>query len=655
MTHPAEAHFLHSRDNQLQKSAEVSSVVGYMQQYGEKVPNSADARIGAYLGFLATDVNDGFLTGDQASIQRQVEASIIDATPQTAEAYFMFNAKVAAEQGIRVEARDVSADVKLADVQRIQSDQRKQLTEWAQYLNSPDAPYPDWFKHYVMTTVPKLTKFNDQKDKFEARSNSSFALFPELDRESLALTYDVLSKKIHKQPLGRYNAQLLDALHTGSFAGIYAEANKYGFAITPELRAQKHGEWKKYDQTSSANHADRLATDIAAFRTGWCTAGKETAHTQLTNGDFYVWYSRNAGGKAKVPRIAIRMEQGRVREVRGIGVGQELEPELIDTAMERLQTLDGGQEYLKTAADMKLVTDLQKRLAKNPDDQLSRAEVRFLYELGTHIDGFGYQTDPRIAELKALRGERDHAMLKELAVEHIREHFETSFAAYDTVVNMLGCVLAPNALSRESASALYANKLAQWEQNGVLAYAAERLITHGELHAPVMTPNVLLKSDEIKRLAIDFGKAQPYPTHVDHDLYDAYSAQDLSGYLPKGDAAMFSLIPNKYTTELGVKPQAEQQQSLKYLQSTNPQVGYHIPSVLTSVMHWYTLRAGGDNLSSGSVWERTAVRHIDLTAQRVLGSRVLPYSSVHNAGEPRLRNSVAGGVNRARVAVGKKS
>lgn len=282
------------------------------------------------------------------------------------------------------------------------------------------------------------------------------------------------------------------------------------------------------------------------------------------------------------------------------------------------------------------------------------SDVRFLYNNSTNRN----EKDPRVAELRLAYAERDYDELKKLSTERIKQHFDISFAAYNTAYEALGKigVDAKSQLTPEQANKLYVDTLEKWQQNGILAYTAERLISHGELYNPVMTPNLLLQPVQIQRLAIEFGDDQPEGTYVDKDLYNMYSAQELSGYDQTAGAATLSLIPNKFTAELNGLTADNQQLILeRFTQVAQPKLGHHIPSVLTSVMHWYTLRAGGDTLSTGNVWVRTGVRHIDLQAQLLYGSRVLPRSRVRNFGGPLFYDSRAGDGDRARVAVGKKS
>ena len=50
---------------------------------------------------------------------------------------------------------------------------------------------------------------------------------------------------------------------------------------------------------------------------------------------------------------------------------------------------------------MKMLTEIEKK-TKN-QEELNKEELRFLFEMDDQIDGFGYQKDPRIKELRDTR------------------------------------------------------------------------------------------------------------------------------------------------------------------------------------------------------------------------------------------------------------
>ena len=113
------------------------------------------------------------------------------------------------------------------------------------------------------------------------------------------------------------------------------------------------GAWVRYEQGS--DHM-RLVDSLQGYGTGWCTAGEHTAETQLSGGDFYVYYSKDGNGEYKNPRVAIRMQGSNIAEVRGIAEGQNLDPFIIDVADEKLKEfsdffLNGVVDQVKKTAD----------------------------------------------------------------------------------------------------------------------------------------------------------------------------------------------------------------------------------------------------------------------------------------------------------------
>lgn len=602
MAHPTSGEqFLHERNNDFQKSPEVDAVVTYLQQGGEAIPNAPDTRIAAYLGFLGAKeyVNDGILTGDPESIRRQIERSAVHLTKENAEAYVKFQAKVARELGRGAEVEPFDDEMKMNALRLVRKDQQLQLEEWVGELNSAENNYPDWFKYWVFEQVKRTTAFNEELGKngkakgFERRSGGSFALFPELDRASLSLVHDVLQEKLTgvKMEAG-YDVDydpLRALLAEANFGKLYGEAQNYGFKITDELKAITTGSWRDFAQSDYAEDADALSALVRSYRTGWCTAGRETAGAQLETGDFYVWCSTNPETeKDEVPRIAVRMEQGAVAEVRGIvgGKRQELEPELADIVVEKIKDLPGGQEYFKKAEDMKRLTVLEHKINADPEVVLMDDEIRFLYEMDNSIQGFGYDKDPRIAELRGKRGERDHAELARLMPEVLAAQAQAAYDVYQDTAVQLGAEVA----SEHDFTRLLERKEVEWHENGVMDYLVRELIEKGSRPNLVATPNVLASWEQIRELAKDFGKGQPHETYTADKYLGQYSPAELSGALTDGPLRL-SIIPS--VCNLKPRTLVRQRQWLAEKQVAQPALGFRVPSMLDSIMYWQTLRARG--------------------------------------------------------------
>ena len=67
------------------------------------------------------------------------------------------------------------------------NDQKKSLDTWIDYFVSEDSNmYPMWFKYYAFLSVVKLGSFDKVSNTFNKRTESTIAIFPDLNREALS-------------------------------------------------------------------------------------------------------------------------------------------------------------------------------------------------------------------------------------------------------------------------------------------------------------------------------------------------------------------------------------------------------------------------------------------------------------------------------------
>ncbi len=350
--------------------------------------------------------------------QKLLAAAVIDTTDanlveKIARGLFQSEKRAALERGHGQGAQgpdfeQVKDDyIRLVDEKR--SVQLRSLPTWTDYLAKNDAHYPSWFKYLAIRSVLKMGEFDRDTPKFGKRSKDTIAAFPELNSEALGLVYKALSDPASVAP--KTEALLVPfraALTSKSFAGLYAVALVECNQTIDRSRLE--GEWRKYDQGSDYTV---LENDLASKGTGWCTAsGSAKAH--IEGGDFYVYYTKDDQGLCSVPRVAIRMANNKIAEIRGIAPGQELEPEFVDVVEEKGGTLPGYEKFKKASADMKLLTAIDQRCCRRdaegklvehltPDPPLTIEELRFLYEVDSKISSFGYDRDSRIDEIKGAR------------------------------------------------------------------------------------------------------------------------------------------------------------------------------------------------------------------------------------------------------------
>ncbi len=670
-----EGQFLHQRDPSLHRSGPVKLAVSTAKHEGHRLPNEPGAKINAYLGKLAGHSLIAEIPRDDPAraaqlIERrkkQIDVRVIKPR-DIPDSFWETQKRTARERGHG--DIDISEDLRAEAIRVLQTDQRESLRDWLEYISDKESNYPTWFKYFVLNGVTKLADYDKEKDEFPRRSKSTTDPFPGLNREALAYVYDKIEDRLQGKPAD--NTELDELLKQANFAKLYAKSlAEIGFA-DPELLKEIRGTWVKYAQSDNPNDVRRLSESLKGYGTGWCTAGEGYARTQLAGGDFYVFYSRDKDGVNRVPRIAIRTEDGQVAEVRGIVGGspnmgpaennrQELEPEMIDLAMAKLKELPGGQEYQQRAADMRHLTEIEKKVKTDPGTQLSHEDINFLYEFDHTIQGFGYDRDPRIAEIREKRGKLDYPEILPILKESIYKQAAASLEAVNTLIDQLNQQRRHNFLvgwnrlelvTSADLRQLLNTKISEWEGNGSLDWAVEQMIEGAGGINLVATPNFAPTKDELMDLARKFGEGQPSNTYIDEQLYEHYSAEQLSGQIAGNANVRLSLIPS------GNDPRfygtVEQQRS-KLAEQHRKLPSLRVPSVLDAISYWQTLRAGGDELVDYKVFGRTYIRHFDLPEKqraRVGDWPLVPGSYVRDDGEPLLYGSGAGAAFDGRLAVG---
>ncbi len=376
-------------------------------------------------------------------------------------------------------------------------DQKRSLDKWIDYLATDDAQaaYPDWFRYWAMRSVTGLSSFDKDTKVFPSRDEETMNPFPELDQAVLGKVRDhVEHDRVYKERLAASREELeraerkhnkerqlvigqriaqakkqhptvpvdreriiadLDmapfdpstfeietpvddrnlepevqqALDAKDFARLYALEFAKLIPTSETLLHNTAGQWIKYNKGSEPTE---LVQSIERHKTGWCTAGEEVAKSQLSRGDFYVYYSQDEDGANSIPRAAIRMEGDKIAEVRGIAPDQNLDPHIAPVVGAKMKEFPDGAAYEKKAGDMRLLTLIeQKTVVGKP---LTKNDLLFLYEIDTPIEGFGYDKDPRVAELRGQRNTDEDILVvfecDESQIAHSVDQINESTKAY---------------------------------------------------------------------------------------------------------------------------------------------------------------------------------------------------------------------------------
>ena len=330
------------------------------------------------------------------------------------DAYFQNQVRLARERGYG--NIELTEEDKRRMTEEVIDDQKKSLDKWIEYFlyDEESKSYEMWEKYWVFQGLQNLGKYDKETSKFSKRDKTTVYPFPPVEREYIFTTLKLMEDFLKDK---KGEEDIKQALSTGNFKLLYEYVIKQSLFREEQQSNSTDGKWIKYEQGSDYNI---LRDSLQGYYTGWCTAaGENFAKDQLAGGDFYVYYSLDKNGEAKVPRIAIRMDgKDKIGEIRGIADNQNMEPEMMSILEEKLKEFPDRDKYLKKENDMKLLTLIDKKV--NNNIELNVDELKFLYEIDSKITGFGYRKDPRIEEIKRKRNERrDYSLIYNVKEEEV--------------------------------------------------------------------------------------------------------------------------------------------------------------------------------------------------------------------------------------------
>ena len=295
---------------------------------------------------------------------------------------------------------EITERFKQEKTRQIQEDQRASLDTWINYLSSPDAMYPDWAKYWAFRSITQMGGYNKKDKKFGKRTIDTVHAFPTLNAGCLAEVVGAMEKRQKEESLDDIDPKFKELLSTENFSKLYTYALEEFGGLSWENLENIRGFWKKYKQGSEP---DELVESLKGFPLEWCTRNETTARNQLKGGDFYTYYSEDNSGVARVPRLAIRMNGVQeIGEIRGIEENQNIDQYIQPVLDEKLKEFGNeGDRYIKKSNDMKKMTSVAKKYRSG--QELDGEDLRFLYEIDEKIEGFGYEEDPRVEEVRSGR------------------------------------------------------------------------------------------------------------------------------------------------------------------------------------------------------------------------------------------------------------
>ena len=283
--------------------------------------------------------------------------------------------------------------------ERVINDQKASLDTWLDYFISKESDHiPMWAKFWAFQGMIKLGTYNKISMQYNKREKNNTGVFAELNKEALNMTIQYLRKMLNKEKIEDKDLELL--VKSGSFKKIYEIMLRKTKKETSDIY---DGIWVRFDKGSNPIN---MVSSIQGYNTEWCIAGCGTAYQQLNQGDFYIYYTKNNQGEYKVPRLAIRMENDNIiREICGVADKQNIEENFEKIVKDKIKKFKDKDEFYLGIQQLEYLTYIHQKWLK--DEELTKEELMFLYEINNDIVGVVPKKDPRINEILNSRNKRE--------------------------------------------------------------------------------------------------------------------------------------------------------------------------------------------------------------------------------------------------------
>ncbi|MEE3342776.1 MAG: DUF4116 domain-containing protein [Bacilli bacterium] len=333
-----------------------------------------------------------------------------------------------------IKEKDLPSDISNEEKKKIIKNQEDSLDEWIDFLVDKNTSLPTWAKYWAFQGMLKIGTYDEENDTYQKRSKKTTKRFIEADSEIITRCIDIISKFIDTNTID--DTELEKLIKSGSFPKLYTSLiknkrkkviNKSGFDgiwITYHYETEKDVRRKKEEGITP--EFVKLYNSLQGQNTHWCTAGSRSMameqvcgnRSAYLGGNFYVYYTKDDNGEYKVPRIAIRMNQNDIGEIKGVAdeslnVEEGFE-EIIENKLKTLKDINEDilAENMKKIDNMRKLTLLnQKNRRKEP---FTKEDIAFLYEIYDRIETFGGSKDGRIKKIISTRNiQNDYDSLKD--------------------------------------------------------------------------------------------------------------------------------------------------------------------------------------------------------------------------------------------------
>ena len=304
------------------------------------------------------------------------------------EEYIEFERRLARNDWIELPGNTEQAERMIIETRQQEIQARADYLDW-------NSDYSQAFKNYVLGEITRKVLVSWMVKK---RKANMVTWYLQVDWAAISDFYASWKKdflKEYSEILSKKTAERLK----------FQESIKKSWIDWKRIKFDKWTDW----------------TDLSwlACWTPRCTATKSTADWQLKKWDFYVFATKWPDWVYNKSRVAIRMENWKVREVRWIKEKQYLESEMLDIAKEKYISLPWWEKRIQKDYNARMLTSIEEKM--ETWWKLTKQELEVLYEVKGKSETFGYwDSDPRVKEFQEIRdNQKDLSIIFEVKKDEV--------------------------------------------------------------------------------------------------------------------------------------------------------------------------------------------------------------------------------------------
>ena len=280
-------------------------------------------------------------------------------------------------------------------------EQQESLDVWLDYLIN-DLTIPSWLKMWIFEGALSIGYLNEENSSYVVRRVTSVNPFVELDVEILKECVNTVLN--HFRDISNLNVAK-KSIQSISFAKIYVAtliekqaSNKIdidGIWVLYSSEDDKEIEYK--EKNGIEPEYIKLYKSLQGYNTGWSVEDSlDKAKKQIETGDYHIFYIKDRSGEYVIPKIACRIDNRGSIDIRGTSYGANIDAGYEDVIEQKINETGGKLRYSGALKDMRML----RKIYNKKEEELTLGQLKFLYEIGCSITGFGYFKDKRIDEIR---------------------------------------------------------------------------------------------------------------------------------------------------------------------------------------------------------------------------------------------------------------